>query len=595
MSVRIRYITALLLIACVVSASAMLIQHLLSQQQEDAAVINRAGQQRMLSQRIALYITWLKDCGRPQDELRQTLQNTITTFSENHNFLVSNSSLSDALQQFYFEAPNLDALSMAFISASKEALTSQQCGAIPDAFTPDNATAILSQLDHAVTLFEQDAQQRVNTIRLIEALLWAATIVLLLAEAFLIFRPMEKRISHTLTQFKKSNHAARVAEQKANEANQAKSVFLANMSHELRTPMNGMFGMIDLALDKPAQANVYLEKAKTAGRQLLVLINDILDVAKIEAGKVALSPVPVDINRLVTDTAILYRQLCEQKGLAFELIHSTAIPECIEGDETRIAQVLHNLLSNAVKFTSSGNVTLSVSVAVREKQHWMSFTISDTGIGIPQDKLAVIFDKFSQADSHTTRLYGGTGLGLTISAYLASLMRGEITVSSEPGKGSAFVFCFPVRVLPVSALTENNRREKEDLKQNDRERVGENLSVLVAEDNALNAEILRHMLESEGYQVVSVSDGQQAVDALREQSFSAVLMDIQMPVMDGLTASRIIRQTLNLSVPIIAVTANAYREDKASCMDAGMTDFVTKPIERQQLISVLRRCMGLAH
>ncbi|MEW9797383.1 response regulator [Alteromonas sp. CYL-A6] len=589
MTVRFRYITALVIIAGVVTASTLLMLFMLSHQQEDAVVINRAGQQRMLSQRISLNITRLSLCGEAQQTHRQTLSDAIRTFADNHRYLMALSSVPEHIRTYYHAEPGLDALSEDYIRQAETVLNQSGCPAIPTAFTAKPTATLLHLLDGAVTLFEQDAQARLRVVSQVVTLLWVVTLIMLVAEGVVIFWPMERRIKRTINALNRSNRAAREAEKKANLANQAKSEFLANMSHELRTPMNGLFGMIELAQDKPEQAPEYLRKAKTAGRQLLVLINDILDLAKIEAGKLQLRQAPIRLEHLLEDTSGLYQELCHRKGLTFRLEKNTALPPWVEGDETRIAQVLHNLLGNAVKFTHQGEVTLSVAMTVKDKQHWLEFCVSDTGIGIPHDKQAAIFEKFSQADASTGRLYGGSGLGLTISGYLASRMHGSLTVSSEPGKGSEFVFSLPARVVPDSELDETQASQPKPALSG-----GQSAHVLVVEDNALNAEIIRHMLESEGCQVSLAENGQQALDFFADGDADLVLMDVQMPVMDGITATRTLRQTYGLSVPVIAVTANAFKEDEANCRAAGMNDFLAKPVVRQELKALLRRYLSLA-
>jgi PAS domain S-box-containing protein len=361
----------------------------------------------------------------------------------------------------------------------------------------------------------------------------------------------------------------------AEAATRAKSEFLANMSHEIRTPMNGITGTISLLRDSgaTAQQREHFDTIQSCGDSLLQLINDILDLSKIEAGKLTLEQIPFNAETLVHDTIAVISPTAQAKGLKVFQRCGPGLPEAVLGDPLRLRQILLNLLSNAVKFTELGDVSVELS-AVNRGSHSieLQFAVSDTGIGISPDVQKSVFEPFMQADSSTTRRYGGTGLGLSISRRLISLMHGRMEMESEPGRGT----CFRVFVsLPVTTDRVGLRRSAEEhiLPAN------RSLRILLAEDNGINQRVARLLLEKMGHEVDVVADGQQAVVAVGRDIYDLVLMDCQMPVMDGYAATRAIRQlSLSNRIPIIAMTANAMPEDRRRCAEAGMDDYVSKPI-----------------
>ena len=361
----------------------------------------------------------------------------------------------------------------------------------------------------------------------------------------------------------------------AEAATRAKSEFLANMSHEIRTPMNGITGTISLLRDSDAteEQREHFDTIQSCGESLLQLINDILDLAKIEAGKLTLEQIAFSPETLVQDTIAVILPTARAKGLKVFQKCGPCLPEAVLGDPLRLRQILLNLLSNAVKFTELGEVSVELS-AVNQGSHSaeLQFTVSDTGFGISPDVQKSIFEPFMQADSSTTRRFGGTGLGLTISRRLIALMKGRLEMESEPGRGT----CFRVFVtLPVAAGRVVLRRSAD-------ERIlpaKRSLRILLAEDNGINQKVAVLLLRKMGHDVDVVADGEQAVIAVGRDIYDLVLMDCQMPVMDGYAATRAIRQlTLSNRIPIIAMTANAMPEDRRRCEEAGMDDYVSKPI-----------------
>ena len=379
------------------------------------------------------------------------------------------------------------------------------------------------------------------------------------------------------------------ARDEAERVSKMKTEFLANISHEIRTPMNGIISMTELTLESSLDSTQEdnLEIVQVSARHLLSIINDVLDYSKIESGKLETSIDAVDTKKLVNQSVRMMKHQAEEKGLALSTEFSPLLPSLIETDSQKVRQILVNLIGNAIKFTPEGGIEITVDLDESEDQ--LRVNVTDTGIGIPEDRLDQIFHSFHQADGSITREYGGTGLGLSISRNLAELLGGGLTVESQVGKGSSFTFTFGY--LPHDENTSGVlSTEPLDI-------VDQDLRILVAEDNAVNQKIIRKLLEGSGYKIEIAGTGIAAIEVWRERAFDLIVMDMMMPEMDGLEATRLIREEERSSgsrTPIIALTANAMTVDRDRCFAAGMDGHITKPITRESLHREIVRVLASA-
>lgn len=398
---------------------------------------------------------------------------------------------------------------------------------------------------------------------------------------------LEEKINIRTNELKTMNEKLRLANQTADSANKAKSLFLANMSHEIRTPMNGVIGLTELLLRTKLsdEQKSYLEKLKYSSNHLLHIINDILDFSKIEADKFSIEKTEFDFKKMLDSVVNIANIEAKAKGLTLSVSVDKALPSLVIGDAVRCSQILSNLLSNAIKFTEKGSVSLDIQ---QDKNDFVNITITDTGIGISQEQQEKLFSAFTQADASTSRKYGGTGLGLVICKHLVKLMQGELSLQSELGKGSCFSFNLhlpPAKepTIEQNAIEENNNVSYTSKKLKDKK-------TLLVEDIDINRLIAQSLLEQAGLIVDHAKNGLEATEMALKNKYDLILMDIQMPVMDGFEATKIIRSYSEYKdTPIIALTANTSPDEKELCIAAGMDSHLTKPIQFEQVISELER------
>lgn len=396
---------------------------------------------------------------------------------------------------------------------------------------------------------------------------------------------LEERIRQRTQELEKAMHGALAA-------SQAKSEFLANISHELRTPMNGLLGMLDLVLDSPVggEQREQVEIAQRCAYSLLDLLNDILDLSKIEAGRMILEKVPFDLRSVAEDCVRAQAAKAQQKGIALKFEYSGDMTNAT-GDPLRLRQIVANLLSNAIKFTEKGCVSVRQAVSAgADGKLTMVLNVADTGAGIPAEKVPLIFEKFTQADSSISRKYGGTGLGLAITKRLVELQGGQIRVESRVGRGSTFTVEIPFETAPAAAPAAEPQREPRAAAPAERQ-----ARLLLVEDNAVNQRVVLAMLRKKNYAIDVANNGQEALDKLNHaaEPYNLILMDVQMPVLDGLETTKAIRRNNDWNnLPIIAMTAHAMIGDRERCLQAGMNAYISKPVQQASLIAVIEQYLA---
>lgn len=592
------YIVALSVVAALSIAGQALVQWQLAVQWHDSHVVNVAGRQRMLSQRLAklgLQIAIATD-----DALRRRLSSemaiTVDEWRRSHVELQASNGNSLAIRSMF---RTVDVSYQAMLAGAQQVVSKGE-GApleqIAELVAPilQHEARFLEGMDLIVSQYDSEAAARVGRLRVIEVVLLLVTLTVLAAEAWFLFRPAVQRLNEAILALRRAARALSRAKQTAEQANRAKSDFLAKMSHELRTPMNAILGLTELTLGTPLdeQQRQYLSVANNAAESLLHLLNDTLDMAKIEAGRLMIERRPFEMRGLLASTVETYTQQAHSQGLGLYCIVTDQVPQWLECDAERVRQIVSNLVSNAIKFTAQGRVSLHVTAdALDETSVMLKIVVRDTGIGIPADRLPLIFEAFTQVHDTSVRSYGGTGLGLAIVEQLVKQLGGVISVESEVGFGSAFHVTLPCRRITITPPTSTNTLRAPGSESRP-------LRVLVAEDTSANQLVMRGILERHGHRVVVVDSGHDALAQLKHEPFDVALVDVQMPDLDGLQAIAALRDWEQKAstgpLPVIAVTAWATAEYREQCLAAGMNAYLTKPVRAAQLIETIERLTAVS-
>ncbi len=405
------------------------------------------------------------------------------------------------------------------------------------------------------------------------------------------------QLRHTIGECQHAEEQANVLAHEAMGANRAKDEFLANMSHELRTPMNAIMGFSEILAECQMcpEHQVHIRMICDSSRTLLELIQDILDFSKMEADKFHVEIGDCNIGEILNNIESMMRPMAIKKNINFEILQCELIPQIIKTDSIRLRQCIINLVNNAIKFTENGYVYLSVAMEEKEGVSYVRFDVEDTGVGIPEDKMPRIFDSFTQADGATSRKHGGAGLGLAIVRKLCELMEGQLSVESQVNKGSVFTLMIPTGIEPKDDIAIWNKYqlidELNELTQAEKGTDMYNGKILVAEDNPSNQKLITILLQKIGLEVTIADDGQKAVEKCDLETYDIILMDMQMPNMNGYEATRQLRSQ-GLTTPIIAVTANAMMGDEEKCIEAGCNGYISKPIDRTKLNEVISQHIG---
>lgn len=592
------YIAALAAVACLSICGQLLVQWSLDRQLSDSRVVNLAGRQRMLSQRLTKSTLALERASSPEEvtERRKEMGDSLAEWRRADEGLRQGDPLlglpgrnSSAVQRMFAELePHFRAIDEA---AENVLNASGETTAAIDQLLA-NEPRFLSRMDAIVIQYEHEARHRVSWLKSIERSLLLLTLLVLACEGVLIFRPAIHRLRLTAAAMEESRRQLEIAKQMADSASAAKSRFLATISHELRNPLQAIISSVELANQTMVDAIrlAHLETIGVAARALLVLFNDLLDLGRIEAGKLAIVAAPFDAVRLTEQTLAMVQSRADAKGLRLDWQLPQEISRSLDGDEIRVQQVLLNLLTNGVKFTPSGKISVRLLSVKRNRESvWLRWEVSDTGIGIADDKQSVIFDHFTQIEDNAARK-GGAGLGLAISKRLVELMHGEIGVESKIGEGSTFWF-----ELPLDSSTEET---SVPIDRNGQPAIVQPKSVLLVDDDPVNLSLLSQLVESLGHRVVAAGGGEESLAVFRAKSFDTAILDWQMPEMNGgqvAYALRAIERELNRPpTTIVALSAAIKRESSQdpnhSCFDL----WLIKPVSQAELAKVLGNVEPLA-
>jgi len=408
---------------------------------------------------------------------------------------------------------------------------------------------------------------------------------------------LEQIVKQRTELLEETNRQLTIALEEAEEADRAKSEFLANMSHEIRTPMSSVIGFSDVLAEEDLTENQkkYVELIRQSGKNLMQIINDILDFSKIKAGKFEIKMIECDLDQILSEVESIMGLDARNKGLEFKIIQKEKLPSQIYTDPTRLRQCFINLIGNSLKFTEKGHIYLIASLEYdNDNKPYIRFDVEDTGIGIKSENLESIFESFSQVDHGASRKYGGTGLGLAITKQLSNLLGGTISLTSQLGKGSVFTLTIPVGmdIKPKSSSAKYDTSKNSTINSDNQNNTKLSGSVLIAEDCPSNQLLVKIILQKMGVDVTIANDGLEAVRKAQSQSFDLILMDMQMPEMNGYEATKILREK-NITTPIIACTASATEGACKKCLDVGCTDYISKPIKRDELYKTISKYLPL--
>jgi signal transduction histidine kinase/CheY-like chemotaxis protein len=570
------YVVALSAIALLTIVGQWSVQRSLARQHRTSTVINVAGRQRMLSQKITkTALLWEKAPQAERAELQAELKHSFDEWQRAHEALQSGTVVSDAPVKNSDEVQALfDKLAPHYL-AMVESVRSGLAGSTIDGWQPllAHEPQFLATMDAIVNQYDREAQADVSRLRVVERLLLAITLIVLLLEGTLIFRPAVRRIQATMQALA---DARRVAE----ESNAEKSRFLARVSHDLRTPLNAILGLVDVSLAKDRQSpNPHLLTMRDASDALLRLVDMLLDSARLEGpGVQRVELTPVELGDFITRIVRLFEQQASERKLRLSCRIDDSVPPRLGTDLRMVQQIVMNVVSNAIKFTTSGHVTVSVSATRQASDDYVIFVVvSDTGIGIAAADHRRIFESFTQLENGAPS--EGLGLGLHIVARTAAALGGKVSVQSEPGRGSTFTVCVPMQAAeelspPLSPVAQSSQR----------------LAVLVIEDTLTNQLLFREMLSLLGHQCTTAGTAAMGLAAARERTFDVVLLDLQLPDADGCAVARELRTMPGYAqTPVIGVSAHALAEHRRAALNAGCSDFLSKPLRLAQLEERLGR------
>jgi signal transduction histidine kinase/DNA-binding NarL/FixJ family response regulator len=497
--------------------------------------------------------------------------------------------LTDSTKKLVQELDSLIELKLEYGHIILDTLFTKGQSAAIATYNSRRKTYIMGDVVHVISLLNKPRQQYLSRLAIDanesgkRAREWGfiLAITAVLASIF-TFGYITKRIIRQQKLYEQLNES----EKKVREAGIVKENFMANMSHEIRTPMNAILGFTNLLQKEQLneKSKEFVRSIHNSGESLLEIINDILDFSKIEAGMMRIELNPFSLHELLHSIKTMFTERIQVKGLRFGLNIENSIPDLLTGDAVRLTQILVNLVNNAIKFTDHGGIEINVTSDKKTGDKIdVYFSVKDTGIGIATHKMGAIFERFQQADEDTTRKYGGTGLGLTIVKQLVELQNGTIHVNSERNSGTEFVFFIPYAIPKEPAARDDLKiLSPGEIKLNDT-----HLKILVAEDNVMNQNLMKHLLSHWNLDFDIVNNGKEAIEALQQKDYRLLLMDIQMPVMDGYTATMKIRNELGMNIPIIAMTAHAIVGEKEKCLGYGMNDYIPKPIREKELIRII--------